>query len=119
MIDVRDHGDVRELRLNRPPANALSPELLERLCAHVVSAPSEGARALVISGAGGMFTGGLDVPLLLRLDRAGMMAAWATFHGAMQMLAQWPSVHALGFRLRPAFGRAVLADPRISFSGRG
>lgn len=87
MIDVRDHGDVRELRLNRPPANALSPELLERLCAHVVSAPSEGARALVISGAGGMFTGGLDVPLLLRLDRAGMMAAWATFHGAMQTLA--------------------------------
>ncbi len=87
MIDIRDHGDVRELCLNRPPANALSPELLERLSGQIVAAPSEGARALVISGTGGMFTGGLDVPQLLRLDRAAMMAAWATFHSAMQTLA--------------------------------
>ncbi len=87
MIDIHDHGEIRELRLGRPPANALSPELLERLCSLVVTAPSGGARAVVISGSDGMFTGGLDVPLLLRLDRAAMLAAWATFHGAMQTLA--------------------------------
>ena len=33
MIDRIDHGAVRELRLNRPPANALSPDLVPALCA--------------------------------------------------------------------------------------
>ncbi len=28
MIQTFDHGPVRELRLDRPPANALSPELI-------------------------------------------------------------------------------------------
>ncbi|MEY2667773.1 MAG: hypothetical protein RJA59_411 [Pseudomonadota bacterium] len=38
--------------------------------------------------------------------------------GAMQLAAQWPSLHALGFRLRPRIGRAVLADPGIRRIGR-
>ena len=36
----------------------------------------------------------------------------------MQLAAQWPSLRALGFRLRPRFGRAVLADPGIRRIGR-
>ena len=38
--------------------------------------------------------------------------------GTMQLLAQWPSLRALGFRLRPRFGRAVLANPGIRRIGR-
>jgi len=38
--------------------------------------------------------------------------------GTMQLLAQWPSLHALGFRLRPHAGRAALADPGIRRIGR-
>ncbi len=38
--------------------------------------------------------------------------------GAMQLLAQWPSLHALGFRFRPRLGRAALADPGIRRIGR-
>ena len=38
--------------------------------------------------------------------------------GAMQLAVQWPSLHALGFRLRPVFGRAALADPGIRRIGR-
>jgi len=87
MIRVTDHGEIRELRLDRPPANALSPELLARLCELVESAPGSGARALVVTGSEGMFTGGLDVPLLLGLDRAGMGAAWDLFYRAMHTLA--------------------------------
>jgi 3,2-trans-enoyl-CoA isomerase len=37
------------------------------------------APALVISGAPGMFSAGLDVPHLLTLDRDGMFAAWRSF----------------------------------------
>ncbi|HET8725140.1 MAG TPA: murein biosynthesis integral membrane protein MurJ [Anaeromyxobacteraceae bacterium] len=38
--------------------------------------------------------------------------------GSMQLLAQWPSLHALGFRLRPLAGRGALADPGIRRIGR-
>src|SRR5512137_111061 len=38
--------------------------------------------------------------------------------GSLQILAQWPSVRALGFRLRPRFGAAALADPGIRRIGR-
>ncbi len=75
MIEIIEHGNVRELRLARPPANALSPELLVELSSQVASAPADGVGALVLSGAEGLFTGGLDVPLLLALDHEEMMAA--------------------------------------------
>jgi putative peptidoglycan lipid II flippase len=38
--------------------------------------------------------------------------------GSMQLAAQWPSLHALGFRLRPRFGSAARADPGIRRIGR-
>lgn len=87
MIDIIEHGRVRELRLSRPPANALSPELLEEISDQVAAAPADGAAALVLSGAEGLFTGGLDVPLLLTLDEDEMKRALELFFGAMASLA--------------------------------
>ena len=72
MITTTNHGAVRVLQLNRPPANALSPELIVALKDAIEAAPAEGARALVLSGLPGMFSAGLDVPLLVTLDRAAM-----------------------------------------------
>jgi Delta3-Delta2-enoyl-CoA isomerase len=69
MIQTFDHGAVRELRLNRPPVKALSPELIAAFLEAIQAAPRDGKRALVISGSPGMFSAGLDVPLLLKLDR--------------------------------------------------
>ncbi len=90
MIDSIDHGAVRELRLNRPPANALSPELVSALMRAVDQAPKQGVRALVISGSPGRFCGGLDVPLLLTLDKAAMSAMWRDFYSMMCVLAACP-----------------------------
>lgn len=45
MILTFEHGAVRELRLNRPPVNALSPELIAALLHAVQVAPQEGKRA--------------------------------------------------------------------------
>jgi len=87
MIDTIEHGPVRELRLARPPVNALSPELLDELKMQIEAAPGDGAKALVISGAEGLFTAGLDVPLLLSLDRDEMTRALATFFDTMAALA--------------------------------
>ena len=61
MILITDHGAVRELRLNRPPANALSPELIVGLRQAVEAAPQDGARALVLSGAPGRFSAGSPI----------------------------------------------------------
>jgi enoyl-CoA hydratase/carnithine racemase len=87
MIQIFDHGAIRELRLDRPPANALSPELVAALRTAVESAPEAGAKALVLSGAPGMFSGGLDVPHLIQLDRPAIAASWRDFYGLMRGLA--------------------------------
>jgi Delta3-Delta2-enoyl-CoA isomerase len=90
MILTFDHGAVRELRLNRPPVNALTPELIVALKQAVESAPSDGARALVLSGAPGRFSAGLDVPLLLTFDRPAMASLWRELYALMRALACSP-----------------------------
>ncbi len=87
MILTTNHGAVRELRLNRPPVNALNMELVAALRQAVETAPQDGVRALVLSGAPGRFSAGLDVPLLLGLDRAAMAALWREFYALMKALA--------------------------------
>jgi enoyl-CoA hydratase/carnithine racemase len=90
MILAIDHEEVRELRLNRPPVNALSPELIVALQQALEVAPREGARALVISGAPGRFCAGLDVPLLLRLDQPAIAALWRAFYALLRTIACSP-----------------------------
>jgi enoyl-CoA hydratase/carnithine racemase len=68
MLEILEHdGHIRELRLARPPVNALNLELLRALAAAVGAAPRDGA--LVVSGQPGVFTAGLDMRALLELDR--------------------------------------------------
>jgi enoyl-CoA hydratase/carnithine racemase len=68
MIEVIQHGAVRELRLARPPVNALSLALIDALDAAIAAAgeaaqggAADVPRALVIAGTKGIFSGGLDV----------------------------------------------------------
>jgi enoyl-CoA hydratase/carnithine racemase len=90
MILTFDHGPVRELRLNRPPVNALSPDLIVALGQAVREAPGDRVRALVLSGSPGRFSGGLDVPLLLTLDRTAIAALWQDFYALLRALAASP-----------------------------
>src|SRR5688572_1168129 len=97
MIDIIDRGEpaggagagrrIRELRLARPPANAFNQALLRQLSQYVAEAPGAGAEAIVISGAPGMFTGGLDVPELLALDRDELCDFWRMFYGTLRAIA--------------------------------
>jgi Delta3-Delta2-enoyl-CoA isomerase len=87
MILTFDHESVRELRLNRPPVNALSTELLSNLRQAIEQSAQDGARAIVISGAPGRFSGGLDLPLLLSLNEAEMKVLWGKLFGLLRAIA--------------------------------
>ena len=90
MILTFDHGTVRELRLNRPPVNALSADLISNLRQGVEGAPRDGARAIVISGAPGRFSAGLDLPLLLSLGAAEMQVLWQELYSLLRAIATSP-----------------------------
>lgn len=120
MLETIDQGNVRELRLARPPANALDPGLVAALRAAVERAPGDGAGALVLSAAGKLFSGGLDVPALLALDRVAMAAFLGDFLALLRALAtsEIPVVAAITGHA-PA-GGAVLAiqcDHRVMADG--
>jgi Delta3-Delta2-enoyl-CoA isomerase len=120
MIAVIDHGDVREVRMSRPPVNALSTELLGALREAIERAPAEGARAVVVSGGPGMFTAGLDIPLLIGLDRDGIAKLWRELYGMMRALAGSPiPVVAAITGHAPAGGTviAVYCDWRVAARG--
>lgn len=119
MLEIRNHGRVREIQLDRAPANALNGELLDALTAALNEA-AENADAVVISGRPGMFSAGLDVPSLLQLDRAGMAAFWESFAMLSRTIAFMPvpTVFALNGHC-PAGGivLALYGDYRIMSSG--
>lgn len=55
-------GGVRVLTLDRPPANAIAPDLLDDLAAALHAAGSaDSVRAVVLTGSGKFFSAGLDL----------------------------------------------------------
>lgn len=120
MLDILQHDTVRELRLARPPVNALDPGLVRGLREAVEAAPREGARALLLSGAPGLFCAGLDVPALLQLDRDAFRVFWNDFFGLCAALARSPvPVVAAITGHAPAGGAvlSILCDYRVMARG--
>jgi len=90
MIEQRMHGPIHEIRLARPPVNALNPELLQQLRVAIEVAPAQGARGIVLAGGPNVFSGGLDVPLLLTLERDALQAVWQDFFDTALAIARCP-----------------------------
>lgn len=120
MLQQIRHDRVLELKLDRPPVNALNRALLEPLRDAIRDAPATGAQALVLSGGDKVFSAGMDVPELMTLERPELEATWRAFFGVCQALAQspLPSVAAIGGH-SPAGGAviALFCDYRIMAEG--
>lgn len=121
MLEKIEHGDgIVELRLNRPPVNALNPALVSELGQALGAAIDQGARSVVISGREGLFSAGLDVPELLALDESGMRRFWESLFGLLERIARSPvPVVAALTGHSPAGGTviALFADYRVQAEG--
>lgn len=120
MIESIHHDRILELRLARPPVNAISPELTRALLDSIRNAPAQGSRALILSGAPGLFSAGLDVPTLLKLDRSGIMAFWNDFFDLLAAIARSPIPIVAAITGHSPAGGTVLAifcDYRVMATG--
>jgi 3,2-trans-enoyl-CoA isomerase len=120
MIEKIEHGDVLELRLANPPVNAMNPSLVNILAAAITEAAQSHA-AIVISGQPGIFSAGLDVPALLKLDFTGINQFWHDFFGLLTTVAISPVPIACAITGHsPAGGAviAILADYRVMVEGK-
>ncbi len=119
MLEIIDHGPIRELRLARPPANALNKPLFDALDT-ALSEAAESASAVVVSGLPGMFSAGLDVPELLRLDRQAFYPVLLRFLQTCRTIATMPVPTAFALTGHAPAGGMVLAvfgDYRVMAGG--
>ncbi len=120
MLDIISHGDITELRLHRPPANALNHELLEAILAAYRDALHGGARGLILSGQPGMFCAGIDVPELLGQSHADIHRFWSLLFQTSKSLLACPVPVVAALAGHSPAGGAVLAahcDYRIAADG--
>jgi enoyl-CoA hydratase/carnithine racemase len=117
MLEVIDHplkaeeslagGRIREVKLARPPVNALNHDVFRALIAAVEGAAKEAA--LVITGQPGLFSAGLDVRGMLGLDRDGVAAVFVELWRAQRSIAVSPVPVLFGLTGHSPAGGTVLA----------
>lgn len=120
MLDLIEHGNIAEVRMNRSPANALNAALVMDLTDGLRQAIEQGAGAIMISGQPGMFSGGLDVPELLPLPRSAIREFWELFFGLMRTVATSPVPMVAAITGHSPAGGAVIAvhcDYRVAAEG--
>ena len=125
MVEIQDHGPVREIRLARAPVNALSAQFAGAIDAALSDAYAAGegggtVRAVVLSGQPGMFSAGLDVREVMA-SAASLRALMVAFWRLQQRIARGPlPVVAALTGHAPAGGTvlAVLCDHRVMAEGK-
>ena len=121
MLEGIDHGPIRELQIAHPPVNALRPQVLVTLREALDAAQVEGVRAVVISGAPGFFSAGLDVPFMLEGGDAVAIATFKELFATRTALVMSDLPVAAAITGHSPAGGAVLAiccDYRVMAEGK-
>ena len=111
---IERRGEVALLRLENGKANAIGPVFLDRLDG--LLGEIAGARAAVITGQGAAFSAGLELPVLIDLDRAAMRAFILRFEAVMMRVFELPCPVVAAVNGHAVAGGCVLAlqaDVRI------
>lgn len=119
MFEFNEHGAVCEIRMAHPPVNAMSPDFIVGLT-RALQEKAQAYRALVLSGQPGMFSAGLDLITLSRLDRDGAGRFWSQFFGLLKTIGASPVPIASAITGHSPAGGAVMAihgDYRVMTRG--
>ena len=120
MIEIEEHGNLRELRLARPPVNALNYDLVSALRDALAKAGADEKEGVILSGSPGIFSAGLDLKDLLALSREDLGRFWRAFFSLLKELASSPCPVVAALTGHSPAGGAVLAlfcDRRIAVQG--
>jgi len=111
---------IARIRLDDGKANAMSGPWFEELGASLDRAEADGAKALVVAGRAGFFSGGLDLKLLPSLPPDGLRALSETFARTMLRVHGFPLPTVAAVTGHAIAGGAVLAfacDLRVATAG--
>ena len=116
------HEGYAHVALNRPRANAIGAEMVDGLLATLTELEGDSSiRCVILTGAPGMFSAGLDVPQLIEFDRAQMTSFWRAFNTLCYRLytSDLMIVSAISGH-SPAGGcvLAIMTDYRVMVEGR-
>jgi 3,2-trans-enoyl-CoA isomerase len=120
MLNLISHGSIQEIQLARPPVNALDLALLDALRAAIDESVRDGAHGIMLSGAQGLFSAGVDIPALMAKDRDGVRDYWRSFFALCATLAHAPIPLVAAVTGHSPAGGAVLAlfcDYRVMAQG--
>ncbi|AJE45114.1 enoyl-CoA hydratase/isomerase family protein [Celeribacter indicus] len=115
MIELRKDGDLWTATLTRPQkANSLTADMLTQLC-EIAAAAAGGAKVLVLTGAGKVFSAGAD----LEEARNGLATSplWEELSGRIAALSCLTIAALNGTLAGGAFGMALACDIRIADPG--
>lgn len=119
MFECNEHGHVCEIRMAHAPVNAMSPDFIEGLTA-TIEERAKAHRALVLSGLPGMFSAGLDLITLSRLERSQAGDFFRIFFGLLRTIGACPVPIAAAVTGHSPAGGAVMAihcDYRVMARG--
>lgn len=118
-VNVESRGELALVRLDRPPANALEPQVLEEFEAEREELARSEPGAVVVTGREGFFSAGVDLKLVPTLDAEGQRAM---VDGINRLVVGWygfprPVVAAVtGHAIAGGMVIALCADYRVGAS---
>ena len=85
-VTISEQGDIAVVRVDRPPANAMDPEMLADAVAATSELAASSPGAVVLTGRPGYFSAGADLKVVPTLDAEGQRAM---VDGINQMCITW------------------------------
>lgn len=122
MFELDRRGDVAILRLAHGKAHALDLELAEGLTRAFAALPSGGARALVLTGTGSIFSAGVDLVRLVEGGAAYVRRFYPVMEGCFRTLWTLPIPTVAAINGHAIAGGGVFAwacDWRVMAEGPG
>jgi enoyl-CoA hydratase len=118
-VTVESRGDLAVIRLDRPPANALTPEVLEEFAALREELAAAEPAAVVVTGRDRFFSAGVDLKLVPTMGAEGHRSM---VNGINRLVLDWysfprPVVAAVtGHAIAGGMVIALCADYRVGAS---